>query len=253
MRHPIVQEYHIYLRNLPNAFEGYRIVQFTDLHLGRPCPVAEALSWAAKLDMDLVVLTGDIIHTPEQSKLGQNFIRALVDTMNPVDGFIGVLGNHDGYDEPLMSSSEKVRWLLSETVRIARCSAHINIVGVGQPSWESTDVCSAIRGVEAGETTVVVTHFPGTILLVYRFADLVVAGHTHGGQIRLPGMPFFTNDQLGWRHGLGISRLGNAQMVVCPGLGYSGLFDFRLFSKPEVGVIVLHCQQSGGDVVKKIT
>ena len=136
-----------------------------------------------------------------------------------------------------------VRWLLNQSLRIRRGAEVLNIVGLDQQHYNQADLPQALRYADPAGVVILLAHYPFALLHAwYAHVDLVLAGHTHGGQIRLPGIPFFTNDQLGWRHGLGISRLGKTQMVVCSGLGYSGPFNFRLFTKPEIGVIVLHCR-----------
>jgi len=124
-------------------------------------------------------------------------------------------------------------------MRLERGDDRLNVVGLDQRCWAATDVCAAFRGVEGREPTVVLGHFPLTAALVGDLADVVLSGHTHGGQIRVPGLPFFTNDHLGWRHGRGLTRVGGVSLVVSAGLGYSGPFSFRFFSKPELVLVEL--------------
>jgi len=235
----LVREYCVPIANLASEFEGYRILQLTDLHAGRANPGAEALERARSIGADLVAVTGDMIQSEWHAPQAEKFFTALTGMLSPPDGFFAVLGNHDTDLDKHLSGELPIRWLKNETVQIRRGRASLNLMGLDQQEWSLSDVSKALEGLEVGSPTVVLGHYPATAATVAGIADLVLAGHTHAGQVKIPGLPHWTNDQLGWRYSHGLRRIGNCYLVVCSGLGYSGLLAARVFSPPELAVITL--------------
>lgn len=239
MPHINLRTYRVPIRNLGDSFNGYRILQLTDLHLGRPVRVEQAIAAAGAHPADLIVLTGDIIHKPHNTELGTEFLNALARNTRPTDGVLGILGNHDAGLVNVLNDSLPVRWLINDALQIARPPSYMNVVGVNQLTWPDTDLTHALACLRTDSPTIVLAHYPATAALVADVADLVIAGHTHAGQIKLPKLPYFTNDYLGWRFGYGSHRIGSATVVVSSGLGYSGPLNLRIFAPPEITVIEL--------------
>jgi len=235
----LVPEYKVPIKRLGAEFASYRVVQLTDLHLGRRFSPDQVLEKVKSLSADLIVLTGDLVHKPKFLSLARDFLALLKQSVQPTDGFISVLGNHDEVFRPFVGDNGPVRWLVNSSVQITRGRSRLNIVGLDQSRWFMMDICQALAGIHVDWPTIVLGHFPATAALVANIADLVITGHTHAGQIKLPGLPYATNDYLGWRYGHGIRQVGKGYLVVCSGLGYSGPVDFRLFSRPEIAVIEL--------------
>jgi hypothetical protein len=223
-------------------FDGYRILQVTDVHLGRRTHGFKALERLKSIHADLIVVTGDLVHRSRWAPLADEFLGKLIATVDPPDGVLAVKGNHDAAVDEHLPNNVRVRWLNNETIQLRRGSEGLNLMGLDQQQvkWRSTDLCQALRGLESGNgyPTIVLGHYPATAVLVSSFADLVICGHTHAGQIKLPGLPFYTNDRLGWRFGHGLRKIGKAYLVVCAGLGFSGI-PLRIGSRPEVAVITL--------------
>lgn len=234
-----VTEHSVSIDRLAREFHGYRILQIADLHLGRRDPAAELLRTVAALPADLVVLTGDLIHDVRCVELLYRFLPDLVNAVHPPDGIFSVWGNHDKPVPEDRLQSPPIRWLNNDAVQIRRGAAAVNLVGVEQKNRGRTNLLRALQNAEPGWPTILLAHYPSTAYFLNGVFDLVISGHTHAGQVRLPGLPFMTNDDLSWRHARGLTRIGRAQLVVSAGLGYSGPCSVRLFAPPEVTLIRL--------------
>jgi predicted MPP superfamily phosphohydrolase len=176
--------------DLPESFHGYTILHMTDLHLDFVPGIENTIcSHMANLDVDLCVLTGDY---REKTSGGLKSIllpiQRLVSTVNSKDGILAVLGNHDSYLMVDPFEEMGIRVLANESVRITREKEAIWVTGLDDPYYYFTDL--SIRALE--ETPegfkIALVHAPSMFDIAadngYRF---YVCGHTHGGQICLPG------------------------------------------------------------------
>ena len=234
-----IKQYNVPIRALPLEFAGYRIMQITDIHLGKGFHVESIFELAAKVKVDMVALTGDIIHRKYALHQVRPFLTKLLDSLKPTDGFFGVLGNHDKWITDNELKDLPIRWLYNEAVQLKRAGETINLIGLDQQSWVATDILSAMQNIISDKPVIVLAHYPSTAYLLSGVIDLVIAGHTHSGQIKIPGFPFRTNDDISWRHGGGVSKIGGTKLVVSAGLGFSGPFPFRIFTPSEITVIEL--------------
>lgn len=236
----VIRHHDVSLAGLGRELDGYRIIQISDVHLGRRTAGYKALEAIENTRADLVVLTGDLVHRAYLPHLAEAYIEQMVEVLDPPDGFLAVLGNHDGELDRLIRADLPVRWLVNRAAQVVRGTSGLNFLGLDQRSWCQTDVWESLSTLGAGDgfPIIVLGHYPRTAVLVANFADLVIAGHTHAGQIKLPGLPFYTNDKLGWRYGHGRHKIGKTQLIISAGLGYSWL-PVRICSPPEVVVITL--------------
>ena len=237
--------------DLPAAFHGYRILQISDPHFDSLDGTADAIrARVAGLEVDLCVFTGDY-RAAETGPFRQRSILApmakIVETVAARDGSLAVLGNHDTQEmvEPL-EEVVGVRVLTNEQVEVARGGAAIGLLGFDDPyrfhSASSRRFGEALtREREAGDRRsatfrIVLVHTPDLAEEAARLGcSLYLCGHTHGGQICLPGgRPLVQH--LHKEKGLGRGLWRRHQMVgyTSLGAGVAGSLPVRLFAPGEV-------------------
>jgi len=228
------------LPNLPNGFAGYRILQLSDIHLGRGCDRTSAILEAVNAHpVDALVLTGDLLHHEQHLEQVPGFLADLGRSARVRDGMFGVYGNHDLPLRKRNYRDQPLRWLDNSAVRISRDGGTLAIIGLNQKWWWRTSYLDALKAVEPGDVKIVLAHYPSTVYLLNGLIDLVISGHTHAGQIRIPGLPYGTNDDIDCRNAWGLSRVGRTCLVGSAGIGYSGPLSVRIFAPPEICVIKL--------------
>ena len=257
-----VVRHDVRIPDLPTALEGFSIAHLSDLHVGmRGMPsslLQRAVAAAVDARPDVAVVTGDFVDGgrwhPGLEQLRE--LTAVVPTF-------GVFGNHDAY----AGSPERetlARGLEALGVHVLQNSAHLlaredhgderlALLGVDDPHQGKPDLRLALDGI-AGEIglRVLLAHSPEILLdSAIDEVDLVLIGHTHGGQVRLSPWQHHTTLDVG----LSLSTKGvpvvrgtkihrEVAVVVSNGVGVSGL-PIRLFARPEVGVLSLH--RAAGD------
>lgn len=184
-----VQHNRIALPYLPAAFDGFRILQLSDLHLDMNQRTVHAQSASVRdLDYDLCVLTGDYRaktfgdHQPALERIAQLRV-------NLKDPVYGILGNHDSIRMVPTIEAMGIRMLLNEAVRIERNDAWIHLAGIDDAHYFRVDnIEKAARDIPHDQVSILLSHTPETYLRAAH-ADFSIAlcGHTHGGQICLPG------------------------------------------------------------------
>lgn len=234
----------IRVQGLGAGFAGYRIVFLTDLHTSPLVPawwLGRAMARAVELQPDLIALGGDFLDDDP------HYIAGLADILRPLrapDGVFGVLGNHDHYvgaqgvREELAEAG--VVELLNSSVRIERGESALVVAGIGDMETDSIDFAGALAG--AGDDPVIcLSHDPDVFAYwpdQHRL-DLMLAGHTHGGQAHLPFIgPPYVPSQFGRRYLRGLVREGTRQLYVSRGVGASGV-PFRWGCPPELTLIEL--------------
>jgi hypothetical protein len=239
-----VVELDVLIRNLPAAFEGFRITQLTDVHHSRIVGIDEierVVKIALRTNPDLIALTGD--YTTSYRRYIEPCAEAL-GQLHANEGVWAVLGNHDHYTDPELTTRSLERHhiavLNNENTTIRRGSDAIQLSGIDDSSWAAANWIRALNGLDERKPTVMLSHQP--VVLEYEPAEkvsLILSGHTHGGQINLPllGAParFLTKD-LKYAHGL--FRRGDTQLYVSSGTGVIGL-PVRFGVRPEIAVLRL--------------
>lgn len=250
-----VRQVTIEFDDLPTAFDGYRIAQFTDVHLGSMKDELMLRAVTAIDDMrpDLIVFTGDIqnMRPEELPRFAQTLKR-----LKAKDGVMSVLGNHDYSRYVNLSPDEALRnerltrdfetsvgWqlLLNDNRIVRRGSDSIVIAGGendGRPPFPAkADLKKAMRGIHAKSFVVMLQHDPSAWrrhILPQTNAQLTLSGHTHGGQISLFGL---RPTELVGKEDDGLYTEGKRKLFVSTGLG--GFIPFRFYMNPEVVEITL--------------
>lgn len=182
--------------DLPAAFDGYTILHLSDLHVGNvPGLMAEAGRRLAEESVDLVVLTGDIqTHGQPAPVEAARRLADLLAPLKPRDGVVAVLGNHDSHALVPPLEQRDVRVLTNQRLSIARGADHLHLIGLDDPHAFHTHAAEALLGERPEGFSVALVHTPDLADVAARAGHrLYLCGHTHGGQICLPGgRPLFT-------------------------------------------------------------
>jgi predicted MPP superfamily phosphohydrolase len=226
--------------NLPPALNGLRVLHLSDLHL-RPRWLRaydELIEGHSANPPDLIAVTGDFVEHRMNFRKTLPTLQRLVTGLTSRLGTFAILGNHDGDLLGPRLLDWGVHLVSGRTALLESSHAGLEIVGV--PSVSRLDPVRAfvdsVKPRQPGVPRVVLAHFPDSIdKLDPLAADLVLAGHTHGGQCCLPGgLPLVTHDSLPRRMSKGVHELpGGALLVVSRGLGFATL-PLRVFCPAEV-------------------
>jgi len=246
----------LYAPRLPQEFDGYTVYQISDLHMSsigtRERNVMGILN--SLPEADLVVLTGDLIHTQR----GIDPLLRLAESIKSRDGIYAIFGNSEYKNgvRPLQFASRLhehgIRVLLNQHVILQKDGGEIVLAGVEDPYSNHDDLELAITGVPDDVFKLVLMHSPdGIAEAVVRGVDVVLSGHTHGGQINFPliGAPI-THSVMGPRMSSGYYqghrlrtivgiRPGRTQLYVTRGIGLSGI-GMRFLCRPEFTTFTLH-------------
>ena len=224
------------LKNLPPEFDGYTILQLSDLHADlHPDFPARVKEIIAPLVYNCLVLTGDFRTCTFGEHSGATL--ATMDILAEVEQpKFAVLGNHDSLAKVPAMEAAGICFLLNEHILLRRGEAELCLIGIDDPNFYKThNLERALVGAPSDATKVLLSHAPQT----YRTAeekgiDFLIAGHTHGGQICLPGGYLIMHDRSAPRRLLsGAWREGKLQGYTSRGTGGSGL-PVRLNCPAEV-------------------
>jgi uncharacterized protein len=226
----------IELRHLPAAFDGYTLLHLSDLHADMYPPAIEALARQVKgMEYDAVVMTGDYrAWTFGDIEASMEGVRILRDQLQgPV---YGVLGNHDTIRMVPELEAMGVQMLLNESLTIEREGEVIHLAGIDDAHYYKVDnIEKAAEGIPLASVAILLSHTPE----IYRQAahagfDLFFCGHTHGGQICLPGgFPLTLDARCPRRLGSGAWRHAGMQGYTSAGAGTS-IVEVRINCPPEI-------------------
>jgi len=239
-----VVERDVRVPGLDPRFEGLRIAQLSDLHIGTLTPKSWGLRWSRSANErapDLAVVTGDLVTS------GTDFHEDVADVVGALrarDGVFVSMGNHDyfGEGEPLVSllRARGVAVLRNEGVAIERNGAKLWLAAIDDTWTRRDDLARAMQARPDGATTVLLAHDPNRFdQAAAAGANVVLSGHTHGGQIGVPFLYRFANlASFSYPYNVGFYRRGPSVLYVHPGLGTTGP-PMRLGVPPEVTILVL--------------
>jgi uncharacterized protein len=232
------------VRDLPPEFAGFRMALVTDLHHGPAVPawwlerVAERV---AELDPDLVMLGGDFVSHARSDLSGLERVLA---RFRARDGTVAVLGNHDHWVDPDLVATVVERsgatLLLNRHRLIRRGTGGLAVGGVDDFTHGAVRPDEAFAAVGPNVPRVLLSHNPDLIeyLPAGLRVDVMLSGHTHNGQARLPLVgPLTVPSQFGRKYLHGLTRVGETWLYVSAGVGSAWVPRWR--NPAEVPVIRL--------------
>lgn len=252
-----VKQVDIYIEDLPQAFEGYRIAQLTDLHVGaygdNTAFVERVVNETNALQPDMIVFTGDLININAYEAIP---FETTLSRLQASDGVLSILGNHDycryGFGkseeeqqagvEAVQATERRMGWhlLVDEHLFVHRGTDSIALAGVGNISEKRHygDLNKALNGLSDSVFTILLSHDPEhwrMEVLDHPVVHLTLSGHTHAAQVRIgrwsPAALFMDE----WS---GLYERDHRYLYVSEGLG--GTFPFRLGATPQIVLITLH-------------
>lgn len=230
--------------DVPPAFEGFRVVFLTDIHHGRTFPLRNLrglVRLVNNLNPDLILLGGDyVIHDPVRIL---SFFDEAAKLHAPA-GVFGVLGNHDRMTDAELSIScmkrAGITLLDNEGVWVRRGDARIRIGGVGDLWTATQDLGPMLEGTRSDDLMILVAHNPDFAdVLPSDKIDLMLCGHTHGGQVSLLGKwipPWPGASKL--KYLTGVVHEERTTIIVSNGIGTVGP-PVRVWAKPQIWEITL--------------
>lgn len=243
---------------IPESFDGYRIVQLSDFHIGTyassPECVERIVDKVNSLHPDLIVFTGDLVNS--SSSEVEEFINVL-QRLRAKDGVYSVLGNHDyclyrkyyGEDTPakeltkLLGHEEEIGWkmLRNSSVQLSRANDSIALIGVDNAGSRSfidrSDLKKALTGIPQSEYKILLSHDPShwrRKVLPETDIDLMLAGHTHAMQFKLFG---WSPSEWAYPEWGGLYEDNGRKLFVSTGVGEN--IAFRFGAWPQVVLLTL--------------
>ncbi|RLE80986.1 MAG: hypothetical protein DRJ52_05135 [Thermoprotei archaeon] len=233
------------LKNLPKNFNEFKIVHLSDIHFGEfHLKVRNdlVLNKVREVKPDLIVLTGDIVSNKRSIEDALDFVRKLAS----IARVIIVLGNWDhssvAADVLLarLNLIENVTVLVNSHIIFSRNGEVVYLIGVDDPYTYRSNLTKALKNVPRDSVKILLAHSPQIINEAAGKVDLVLTGHTHGGQVVVPfiGPLFVPLPARFRRYTHGLFLVNGTYMYVSRGIGTSVL-PIRFFAPPEITVIIL--------------
>ncbi|MFC4404734.1 metallophosphoesterase [Gracilibacillus xinjiangensis] len=233
---------------IPESFESYKILQFSDTHLGFHYTIdqlRELVMEINALNPDVITFTGDLVDHPQEFNWNNEIITALAD-MNAPDGKYWIYGNHDhgGYGTDIVKQVfDKADFkLLKNSHRLLEKNGDkIMLAGLDDIMLGQPDIATALQTSENINYTILLVHEPDFADTVIDFdVDVQISGHSHGGQVQVPFLGYIYTPYLAEKYVEGNYQIGSKplQLYVSRGIGTTRL-PYRFFCKPEITIYEL--------------
>ncbi|MBI2252591.1 MAG: metallophosphoesterase [Armatimonadetes bacterium] len=226
-------------------FSQIKIIHISDLHLGaflKEKWIKEVIHKINQLQADFIFITGDLMDRRKQVEIDRYI--SILGLLRAKSGIYAVLGNHDQSKEikELLNSLEKIKIkvLINESEKISLNGFHFWILGVNDPYIGRDNLKLALEGIPEDNFKLLLSHSPDILRRIEsKKINLILAGHTHGGQVRLPFfktlIPFSTYKEINY-YSSGLFKIKDSWIYVNRGLGMDNL-PFRFLSSPEITVL----------------
>src|SRR5918999_1730395 len=237
-----IERQEIFLKRLPPRLDGLRIVHLSDLHYGplvNPNHLERAVKAANDLRPHVIALTGDYI---SHDRMYAAPCAEVIGKLRARHGVYAVLGNHDHWTDATLIAdlfrAEGIRVLINEGTRMDLRGAAFWLAGVDDTMVGLEDLSLALAGARKDEMKLLLAHNPVVLRRAARASvDLVLSGHTHGGQVALRSERS-ASGRPRRRMLKGLGRQGDTQIYVNRGLG-TVVLPIRYGCPPEVSLLEL--------------
>lgn len=246
-----VEAIELSLPELPAELEGFRILHLSDLHITRPRARCEAiLQTLATVPCDLLAVTGDLMVRPGNEPHVHDWMVRLVRSCTPRYGIFGVWGNHDSPALRPRLLPLAMRWLVNDACALPNLP--LTVLGVdcveGEHNAPAGDLVTSMLKEQAQLTDgrprlrILLSHMPDWLPAAGDLGvGLVLSGHTHAGQCRLPTGRIFYNATPGWptRFSSGLLSYKKSLGAISRGLGEVYMEGLRFFCPPQLPLYTL--------------
>ena len=231
---PVVERNAFTLTNLPEALHNFTLLQITDIHADLdPGHLPFLIDTIKIVDYDLCVLTGDFQNAFDATSTAIELLHPVLSTIQKP--CFAVPGNHDTIEMIEQLEQAGLPFLLNENVLINHDGATLHLCGIDDPIYfRGHNLVKARQGVAADAVTILLSHVPTTAEDASRLGyDIQLSGHTHGGQLCLPGGIPIAKGSTPRSRASGAWRVGRLQGYTSRGVGASHI-PARLFCPPEI-------------------
>jgi len=240
-----VVHYELALPGLPDPFAGLTIAQISDLHLGRFATASDiepAVRATQALGADVIALTGDFV---SRVSVGEpEMLVQMLSRLSAPQGVYAALGNHDWWENgPLVAESLRqagITVLQNQHVSLRRDGQSLFLAGIDDVWVGRHDLAAALSGVPSACKVVLLAHEPDFADLAARDRRIVLqlSGHSHGGQVCIPGHGGLHFPPWAQKYRRGSYQVGEMTLYVNRGLGMVTL-PLRFACRPEVTLFTL--------------
>lgn len=232
------------LPRLPRSFEGYTVVQLSDLHLG-PFIGAKELRHVVEatnaLQPDVIVATGDFVSRLSRGEA--DTLKTELAYLAARDGVYAVLGNHDWWtnhrvvEQALQQAGLTV--LRNQNTALTRNGETFYLAGVDDVWEQQADLVTALEGIPQSASVILLAHEPdyADTAATDPRVSLQLSGHSHGGQVYIPGLPLWV-PRYAHKYPVGLRQIENLQLYTNRGIGLTGL-PIRFNCRPEITLFTL--------------
>ena len=231
--------YELAVPGWPAALAGFRLVHLSDLHCRTVWQTAydDLHDRLAVHEPDLLVVTGDVVDDMFRPNTCLPVARRLLAGLRAKLGVFGQLGNHDRRVRPAALADTPLRLIDGQRHLLDVGPQQLELIATPGPMREDMPrgFPRSLPPPTPGVPRIVLSHYPDHLRRMHaNRPDLFLAGHTHGGQMCLPGrLPILRHDSYPWRLRAGVNRVRHTWLVVSRGFGFSAA-PVRLFCPAEV-------------------
>jgi len=234
-----IKEYTVIDKDLPISFYGLKIVHFSDLHYGRTIDdknIVKIINEINNLNGDIVVFTGDLLD--RDTKINTNIKNILIENLSKIKSTYGnyfVGGNHDVENKSFYEIMENSNFINleenSDNIYIEK--EYISLMGISSSTRKNVDI-SYIKEMDLAKYKIFLMHEPDNYKYIKNNKfDLILAGHSHNGQVRLPIIGKITTPEGAKVYYDEFYKIDNTYFFISSGIGTSVL-NIRLFNKPSI-------------------
>ncbi|MCT1904765.1 metallophosphoesterase [Oceanobacillus sojae] len=233
---------------IPAAFNQFKIVQFSDTHLGFHYEIEQLESLVSKINNlkpDIILFTGDLVDDPNNYHWNDKLIQ-LLQQLDAPEGKFWIYGNHDhgGYGTDILHETFEAAdftLLQNSSSRIQRKDASFILAGLDDAMLGNPDISRALEERTDSDFTILLAHEPDLADTVKNYpVDIQLSGHSHGGQVRLPFIGDLYTPAYAEKYVQGKYTISDKlTLYVNSGIGTTRL-PYRFLCRPELHVFTLH-------------